>query len=121
MSGDSDGRGAPAPLTPVTFHVLLSLAQRTAHGYQIKRMVEERTDGAVRLGAGTLYAGIGRMSEDGLIEETDTPDDLGDDVEPSSRWRFYTITAHGRDVLEAEIARLESDLDAARAIVPRPA
>lgn len=108
------------PLTPATFHILLSLAQQVAHGYHIKRMVEERTNGAVRLGAGTLYAGIRRMTDDGLIEETDPPRDAGD-IEPSARWRFYTITPRGREVLEGEIARLESDLEAARAVVRRPA
>lgn len=108
------------PLTPATFHILLSLTQTPAHGYHIKRVVEERTDGAVRLGAGTLYAGIRRMREDGLIEETDPPAEAGE-VEPGSRWRFYAITKRGRETLEAEIQRLESDLEAARALVRRPA
>lgn len=108
------------PLTPATFHILLSLTQAAAHGYHIKRIVEERTKGAVLLGAGTLYAGIRRMTSDGLIEETDPPDDAGD-IEPGVRWRFYAITSYGREVLEGEIARLEGDLEAARAVVPRPA
>lgn len=108
------------PLTPATFHILLSLTREVAHGYQVKRMVEERTNGAVLLGAGTLYAAIRRMTNDGLIEETDPPQDAGD-LEPGSRWRFYTITPRGREVLKAEIARLEADLKAARAIVPKPA
>jgi DNA-binding PadR family transcriptional regulator len=104
------------PLTPATFHILLSLAHQDAHGYHIKRMVEERTGGAVQLGAGTLYAGIQRMVKDGVIEETDAPADAAD-VEPGSRWRFYAITTRGRKVLDAEIRRLESDLAAARALV----
>ena len=107
------------PLTPATFHILLSVAQGPAHGYRIKRVVEERTNGAVQLGAGTLYAGISRMVRDGLIEETKPPEDAT--VEPSSRWRFYGITDVGSDVLEREIARLEADLRAARAVVSRPA
>ena len=108
------------PLTPATFHILLSVAQGPAHGYRIKRVVEERTDGAVQLGAGTLYAGIGRMVRDGLIEETEPPEDAGT-LEPSSRWRFYAITDVGSDVLEREIDRLEADLQVARAVVRRPA
>jgi len=108
------------PLTPATFHILLSLTHETAHGYHIKRMVEERTNGAVLLGAGTLYAGIRRMAADGLIEEAEPPQDAGDS-EPGSRWRFYAITPSGRDALDAEIARLESDLAAAHAVVRRPA
>ena len=107
------------PLTPVTFHVLLSVAQGPAHGYRIKRVVEERTDGAVQLGAGTLYTGIRRMVRDGLIEETEAPEDAGT-VEPSSRWRFYEITEVGSNVLKREIARLEADLQAAHAVVSRP-
>ena len=107
------------PLTPATFHILLSVAQGPAHGYRIKRDVEERTNGAVQLGAGTLYAGIGRMVREGLIEETEPPEDSA--VEPSSRWRFYGITDVGSDVLEREIDRLEADLQVARAVVRRPA
>ena len=107
------------PLTPATFHILVSLMAEPAHGYHIKRVVEERTNGAVRLGAGTLYAGLRRMTGDGLIEETDPPEDAGD-AEPGSRWRFYRITRRGREVLRDEISRLEADLEAARAVV-RPA
>lgn len=108
------------PLTPATFHILLSLTQEPAHGYHIKRMVEDRTDGAVLLGAGTLYAGIRRMVESGLIEETEPPTHTPD-AEPGSRWRFYGITSHGRKVLDAEVSRLEADLAAARAVMHRPA
>ena len=108
------------PLTAATFHILLSLMQRPAHGYHIKRMVEERTAGAVQLGAGTLYAGLQRMQREGLIGEIEAPQDAGE-AEPGTRWRFYAITAEGRAVLEAEIARIEADLAAARAIVHRPA
>ncbi|MDH3222340.1 MAG: PadR family transcriptional regulator [Gemmatimonadota bacterium] len=117
---DASANPTPRPLTPATFHILLSVSERSAHGYEIKRMVEERTGGAVLLGAGTLYAGIRRMEGDGLIRETEAPEGDGD-VEPGSRWRFYGITPHGRRVLAAEIDRLESDLRAARAIVRRPA
>jgi DNA-binding PadR family transcriptional regulator len=101
------------PLTPATFHILLALAPGTMHGYAIKRDVEERTNGVVRLGAGTLYAGIQRMERDGLIEETDP---APSEEEPNSRWRFYRLTSLGRDVLRAERARLERDLAYARSL-----
>jgi DNA-binding PadR family transcriptional regulator len=106
------------PLPVATFHILLTLTHKPAHGYHIKRIVEERTGGAVLLGAGTLYAGIQRMMKEGLIAETDAPHDADD--EPGTRWRFYKITRLGREVLKAEIARLESDLKAARALVRGP-
>ena len=107
------------PLTPATFHILVTLASEPAHGYHIKRLVEERTGGAVRLGAGTLYSGIRRMEKDGLIEEVEAPEATGDS-EPGARWRFYGITPGGRQALDREVERLEADLAAARAI-PRPA
>ena len=110
------------PLTPATFHILLTLAEDPAHGYHIKRVVEERTEGDVLLGAGTLYAGIRRMQKDGLIEEVDAPAQVADsDTGPGSRWRFYAITQKGSETLHREIGRLERDLAAARAISPRPA
>lgn len=117
MTNNHDGPATP--LTPVTFHVLLSLLHEPVHGYRIKRMIEERTDGAINVGAGTLYAGVRRMTRDGLIEETDPPDE--GDLEPRANWRFYRITARGRRVLEDEIARMEADLDSARAVMRRPA
>jgi DNA-binding PadR family transcriptional regulator len=115
----ADEVSPPRPLTPATFHILVTLAQEPSHGYQIKRMVEDRTAGAVRLGAGTLYSGIRRMEKDGLIEETQPPAER--QVEPGARWRFYAITERGTEALEREIERLEADLAAARAVTPRPA
>ena len=49
------------PLTPALFHILLSLADRELHGYDIMREVDERTGGKMRLGPGTLYGSIKRM------------------------------------------------------------
>ena len=107
------------PLTPATFHILVSLATGPMHGYRVKREVEERTGGVVQLGAGTLYAGIRRMVRDGLIDETDAPTDA--ESEPGPRWRFYEITTFGSEVLSLETKRLEADLLAARAVIPRRA
>jgi DNA-binding PadR family transcriptional regulator len=101
------------PLTPATFHILLTLVDGVRHGYRIKREVEDRTGGTIRLGAGTLYEGIQRMDKKGLIEEVDAPSEA--EAEAGSRWRFYGITILGSAVLKAELARLESDVAAARA------
>jgi len=105
------------PLTPATFHILATIAPGAMHGYAIKREVEDRTDGVVRLGAGTLYAGIQRMEREGLLRESPPPEESSQ--EAGSRWRFYEITDLGRDVLELEVARLESDLGRVRARIPR--
>ena len=95
------------PLTPVTYHTLLSLYDGVKHGYGVKREVEHRTQGVVRLGAGTLYEAIQRLGRSGLIEETSAPEDV--EVE-NARWRFYRLTPQGREVLSAELRRLEADV-----------
>jgi DNA-binding PadR family transcriptional regulator len=95
------------PLTPATFHILLSLHEGVKHGYRIKREVEERTAGVIRLGAGTLYEAIQRLDRSGLIDQTKAPADLKTE---NSRWKFYRITAFGRKALTAELRRLESDV-----------
>lgn len=100
------------PLTPLTLQLLVSLLQGPAHGYGLKRDVEERTGGRLRLSAGTLYTGLQRMERDGLIREVDVPSDLAD--EASSRWRFYEATEVGRRALRAELERLEADVRAVK-------
>jgi|TARA_B100000809_G_scaffold152821_1_gene150222 DNA-binding PadR family transcriptional regulator len=104
------------PLKPVHFHILLSLAARATHGYGVRQQVEERTAGRIVLAAGTLYETLQRLTRDGLVEETETPPEQ--EERASSRWRFYRATALAKQVLALEVARLESDIAAARAELP---
>jgi DNA-binding PadR family transcriptional regulator len=91
------------PLPPVTFHVLLALAEEDLHGYAIIQNVERRTGGELKLGAGTLYRSIHRMLEQGLIEEIRRrPPPQQDD----ERRRYYGITKFGVEVARAEARRL---------------
>ena len=96
------------PLTYVAYHVLLALATDDRHGYGIIQHVQDRTDGAVRLEAGNLYAAIKRMKEEGWIVEA--PRVPGSDA----RRRVYRITDFGRAVLAAESQRLEIMVELAR-------
>lgn len=103
------------PLQPATFHILLALADGEKHGYAIIQDVAERTGGAVRLSAGTLYRSIQRMLEQGLLEEVrERPAPELDD----ERRRYYRITDKGRQALRAETRRLEALAAAARAVMP---
>ena len=97
------------PLTHLSYHVLLAIADAPLHGYGIIKEVALRTDGAMELEAGTLYAGIKRMNDEGLLEGAPQPQEGGD-----SRRRYYRLTTFGRDVLEAESQRLASLLRVAR-------
>ncbi len=98
-------RGPRDLLTPAALHILLALSQEDLHGYGIKAAVDDRTDGRLRLGPGTLYEAIHRMHEDRWIEE----------VEGGGRRRVYRLAPDGRDVLRHELARLADIVDFARA------
>lgn len=106
------------PLPAATLHILVALAGGEKHGYAIMGEVEALTDGAVRMGPGTLYGSIKRMLTDGLIEETDErPDPELDD----QRRRYYRLTGLGQQVCDAELARLRALLERAGAARLRPA
>jgi DNA-binding PadR family transcriptional regulator len=100
------------PLTPPMFQLLLALADGDKHGYAIIKEVHRRTNGRIRLGAGTLYALIKRFADDGLIIECDErPDPSLDD----ERRRYYRLSERGRAVAIAEARRMEAAVDDARA------
>ena len=91
------------PLPPATFHILLAVAEEDRHGYAIIQEVAARTDGELKLSAGTLYRSIQRMLEQGLLVETrDRPEPEFDD----ERRRYYRITPFGIQVAKAETRRL---------------
>ncbi len=102
---------AQLPLTPGVFHILLALADQDRHGYGIILDVAERTDGAMRLGTGTLYTAIARLLEQRLIEESDARPRADEDDE---RRRYYRLTPFGRDVANAEARRLAALVRMAR-------
>ena len=108
------------PLPPVTFHILVALAEEDRHGYAIMQDVAQRTGGALKLGAGTLYRSVQRMLEQGLISEVSSrPAPEMDD----ERRRYYRITAFGTAVARAEAQRLMDLVKLARVsgFVPRRA
>jgi DNA-binding PadR family transcriptional regulator len=92
------------PLKPSDFHVLLTLSDGARHGYGIMKDVEGESRGEVRLEIGSLYRLLGRLIDEGLIEEAD-----GD-----GRRRYYQLSRLGRRVLKAEAERLASLVDLVR-------
>jgi DNA-binding PadR family transcriptional regulator len=90
------------PLSNTVLTILLALADGEKHGYGIMQTVEAMTGS--QMGPGTLYGAVKRLLKAGLIEETDDrPDPALDD----QRRRYYQLTGFGRQVLEAEVHRLE--------------
>ena len=91
------------PLTPLSLAVLLGLADGARHGYAIMKEVERQTDGRIRPGAGSLYAALQRLLDDGLIATAPA----GADGEPANaRRRYYVLEDRGRAVARAELLRM---------------
>jgi DNA-binding PadR family transcriptional regulator len=99
------------PLTPAVFHVLLALADGDKHGYAIMKSVEEHTGGTLKMGAGTLYGTLQRLTDAGGVLEVASPQALSIRDE---RRRFYRLTGEGRQALGAEVRRLEELVRLAR-------
>ena len=98
-------------LTPAVFHVLLALADGDRHGYAIMKSVEEHTDGSLKMGAGTLYGTIQRLTEAGWVLEVAPPQAVS--IRDEKR-RFYRLTGEGRQALGAEVRRLDDLVRLAR-------
>src|SRR5688572_26311510 len=102
---DATASMPPAPLPRTAMLVLLAIGPEERHGYAIMQEVERITEGASRLGPGSVYTTIARLLDDGLIEETDArPDPEVDD----HRRRYYRLTGLGRAVAEVEVRRLDA-------------
>lgn len=94
------------PLTEATYYILLSLV-KPMHGYGIMQMVEEMTNGEVKLGPGTLYGNTTKLLKEKLIVE----------VASTDRKKCYVLTPFGREVLELEFKRLQRSVQNGRNIL----
>ncbi len=97
-------------LTPAVLQILLSLTAGSRHGYGIKRDVEDRTGGTLKLGPGTLYEAIHRLLQAGLVDHAKTPPA----VQAGGRRKYYRLTGAGRKVLLEELERLDEIVSFAR-------
>ena len=97
------------PLTPITYHVLLALADEELHGYGILKAVESVSNGELVLETGSLYAAIRRLRNDELIEAA-APRPGAD-----ARRKNYRLTPAGAVALKQETQRLARVLEAAYA------
>ena len=97
------------PLSPRDFQVLMLVFHEPMHGYGI---VKESTDDRGRsvLELGSLYRIIGRLMENGLLEDVTT-----DQSDAKRQRRLYRASELGRRVARAEAARLRELLDSERA------
>lgn len=95
---------SPKPLPASSLHIVLALLDGELHGYALMRRVAELSDGAVKMGPGTLYGTLNRLVAEGLIVETTDRDDRSE----SERRRYYELTPTGLAVARTELDRLRT-------------
>jgi DNA-binding PadR family transcriptional regulator len=88
-------------MTEPAFWVLTALAAQPQHGYAILTEVRDLSDGRVRLHAGTLYAILERLQNNGFIEVE------REEVVQSRLRRYYRLTALGATSLAEETTRMQ--------------
>jgi PadR family transcriptional regulator PadR len=77
--------------------ILLSILEtRPRHGYEICKLIEQRSDGGMRFHVASLYPLLYRLEERGWLQ--------GKWVEKAGerRRRFYSLTAEGRRMLASQ-------------------
>jgi PadR family transcriptional regulator, regulatory protein PadR len=91
--------------------VLALLEARPRHGYDLSKLIETRSRGAVRFKVASLYPLLYRLEERGFIQ--------GRWVEKAGqrRRRYYRVTALGRAVLESRRRSFAEFVEGVRRIV----
>ena len=84
------------PMTETGFYILYCL-QEEMHGYNIVQRVMAMTGNEIKISPGTLYGSLSKMESDGLIRF----------VKEEEKRKIYALTALGRDILNAELQRIE--------------
>ena len=81
--------------------VLALVEDRSRHGYEIGKLIEERSGGVLKFHIASLYPMLYRLEQRGLI--------AGRWVEKTGqrRKRYYKITAEGRRVLASQRSKWE--------------
>lgn len=93
-------------LTEVTLYILLALYNPN-HGYGIMQFVEEKTNGRLILGAGTLYGAINTLVDKKWIQL----------VSEEKKKKNYLITELGKELVSKELKRLNDVLELANQVV----
>ena len=91
--------------------LILSLVEaRPRHGYEISKLIEQRSGGALSFHAASLYPLLYRLEKRGWIQ--------GRWVEKESRRRrrYYRLTAEGRKILAGQLEGWQTFVDAIQRI-----
>jgi len=76
--------------------ILKTLALEPMHGYGIAVRLEQKSQGAFRINAGSLFVALQRLQREGLIK------DEWKATENGRRAKYYALTHQGRKRLDSE-------------------
>ena len=112
MSPDTRHPDDFLPLHPEAFRILTVLHDQELHGYAIVKELERDPGRPGPVMPANLYRRLRTLLADGLLVETDGPDD----VDAAERRRYFRVSPLGRQVARAEAERMEGLLREARAV-----
>ncbi len=91
--------------------LILSLVEkRQRHGYEISKLIEERSGGTLRFNVASLYPLLYRLEKRGWMEGRWV------EKEGQRRRRYYRLTAQGRQVLASQRRGWDTFVEAIRRI-----
>ncbi|WP_435787724.1 PadR family transcriptional regulator [Clostridium sp.] len=96
-------RNKKLPLTETVFYILLALKE-PMHGYLIMQQVDDLSNGAVRMAAGTLYGAIENLLKLNYIKSVPNAD---------KRRKVYERTTLGNEILIQDTERMKHMVDIA--------
>ena len=93
------------------FLILSLLEKRARHGYEISKLIESRSKGALRFNVASLYPLLYRLQERGWVQAkwVENPG--------QRRRRYYRLTAEGKKVLLAEQRTWDEFVRAVRRVI----
>jgi DNA-binding PadR family transcriptional regulator len=94
----------------VNIFVLLALHKEPTHGYQIKKLIEERTSGFWSPSDSTMYTILNNLRDKGLIKLSTIQD-------PDDARKVYELTRKGNDTLRLMIEREREMRESMKAIL----
>ena len=109
LDGRAPGTGARASLRLLEPIVLTMLATKPAHGYDLRKSIEDLTGGLVDADPGSVYRLLRRLEDDGFVESAWAAGEHG------PQRRTYSLTDDGLGLLAhwGEYLRQEAKVYAA--------
>lgn len=81
--------------------ILSTLSNRTSYGYEISKLIKEKSNGTYKVGEGTLYSSLKRLEQKNLIKS------FWQFTEERNR-KYYDITPLGIDYLNDKVIGLKN-------------